>query len=107
MIRRICITLAALAAGVATAEEKPRPDPADARAKVPPADYRSAFEGYRAFADEQLGDWRRANEEVGIAGGHAGHRPGQDAGPPTAKPQPGPAESAPRPQGHDRGGRHP
>jgi hypothetical protein len=50
-------------------------------------EYRSAFEGFRSFAAEELRDWRKANEEVGSAGGHAGHKPGQDPGarPPVTK----------------------
>jgi hypothetical protein len=75
----------------------------DPRAKVPPVEFRSAFEGYKPFADQEMGDWRKANEEVGAAGGHAGHRPGQGAGTQTSKPQPGSAkksEGAPADQGH-------
>jgi hypothetical protein len=64
MVRSICIALAALAAGVAAAQEARRPDPADLKAKVPPVEYRSAFEGYRPFADQELRDWRKANAEV-------------------------------------------
>ena len=53
------------------------PSPADAQAKAAPVEYRSALDGYRPFADQDLQDWRRANEEVGAAGGHKGHGPGQ------------------------------
>lgn len=48
--------------------------PGDPQAKVQPVEYRSAFEGYRAFVDQDLQDWRRANDEVGAAGGPAEHR---------------------------------
>ncbi|HJS77423.1 MAG TPA: hypothetical protein VJ778_08445 [Burkholderiales bacterium] len=46
----------------------------EAQVKVPAFEYRSAFEAYRAFKDEELRDWRGANDEVGAAGGHAGHK---------------------------------
>jgi len=77
---------------------------------VPPVEFRSAFDGYRPYADPDLRDWRRSNEEVGAAGGHAGRRSGQGAGNESSKPQPGnperssaPAEKsegAPAHQGH-------
>jgi hypothetical protein len=50
-----------------------------------------------------LRDWRRANEEVGVGGGHAGHRPGQGPGRQTTKPEPGKPEKnrvAPAHEGH-------
>lgn len=85
---------ALLFAGIAVAQGDGRPDPLDPRAKVPPVEFRSAFEGYRPYADQELRDWRKSNEEVGTAGGHGGaHRPGQSAGK-TSKPQPG------KPEGH-------
>ena len=46
--------------------------PADPAAPVPAAPYRSAFEGYRPFKEEQIVDWRTLNAEVGAAGGHIG-----------------------------------
>ena len=59
-----------------------RSGPTSPEAEVPPVTFRSAFENYRPFADQDLQDWRRANEEVGAAGGHAGlQRP--------SKPEPG------------------
>ena len=89
---------AMLCAGAAVAQSAGRADPRDPQAKVPPVEYRSAFEGYRPFADQDLRDWRHANEEVGrqaskpapdkpeasrgpsdkgdapAAGGHGGHK---------------------------------
>ena len=56
----------------------------DPKAKVAPAQYRSAFEGYRPFGDEAQREWRKANEEV---------RAGK-----ASKPQPGKPESS----GHGR-----
>ena len=79
--------------GVAAAQSEGRSDPRDPGTKVPPVEFRSAFEGYRPFAEQDLRDWRKSNEEVGAAGGHAGHRPGQGAGKPTSKPPPGKPES--------------
>lgn len=64
----------------------------DPEVKVPPTQYRSAFEGYKPFAEQDLADWRKANDDVRAAGGHAGHRPGQGPGKETSKPQPGKPE---------------
>jgi len=68
---------ALLFAGAVSAQSAGRPNPANPQASVPPVEYRSAFEGYRPFVEEHLRDWRKSNEEVGAAGGQAGHRPGQ------------------------------
>lgn len=62
MQRSLFIALA-LAAGAAVAGERP-PEPADPRVKVPPAGYRSAFEGYRPYAEEKLAPWRESNDAV-------------------------------------------
>jgi hypothetical protein len=61
----------------------------DPKAKVPPVHFRSALDGYRAFAAQGLADWRKANEEV-VRGRE------------TPKPQPGKPESsgAPAHGGH-------
>ena len=79
---------ALLLAGVVAAQSAGRTNPADPQAKVPPVEYRSAFEGYRPFAEEDLRDWRKSNDEVGAAGDHTVHRPGQGPGRQTTKPQP-------------------
>jgi hypothetical protein len=73
------VALALLLAGAAAAQSDNRPDPLDPQSKVPPVEFRSAFEGYRPFADQDLRDWRKANEEVGTAGGDAAG-PGQGTG---------------------------
>lgn len=78
-----------LFAGAAAAQQNGRPDPRDPRAEAAPVEYRSALEGYRPYAEPELRDWRKSNDEVGAAGGHAGHRPGQGEGAQTSKPQPG------------------
>ena len=80
---------ALLFAGAAAAQQDGRPDPGDQRGKAPPVEYRSVLEGYRSYAEPELRDWRKSNEEVGAAGGHAGQRPGQPERPQTSKPQPG------------------
>ena len=85
-MRIIVIALPALLyAGTAIAQGDPR----DPRAKAPPVEFRSAFEGYKPFADQELRDWRKSNEEIGVAGGHTDHGSGQASGKPTSKPQPG------------------
>lgn len=44
--------------------------------------YRSALDGYRSWrADEQLADWKRANDEMKGLGGHAGHLRGAPRAP--------------------------
>jgi hypothetical protein len=75
-------------AGTAVAQSDGRPDPRGPKVKVPPVEYRSAFEGYRPYAEPEPRDWRRSNEEVGAAGAHAGHRPRQGEGAQTSKPAP-------------------
>lgn len=72
-MRKTALVALALAAGAAAAQDAPRPDPRDPSAAVPPTAYRSAFEGYRPFADAQVQDWRKANEQAGALGGHKGH----------------------------------
>lgn len=101
---------ALLFAGSAAAQDAGRTNPLDPQAKVPPVEFRSAFEGYRPFVEQERRDWREANEEVGAAGSHAGHRPGQGAGEQTSKPQPGKPESSggavEKPQGAPSHGDH-
>ena len=89
-MRFILVALPALLiAGTGAAQDTARPDPRDARAKVPSVEFRSALEGYRPYSEPQPRDWRQANDEVGAGGGHLGHRPGQGPGKATSKPQPG------------------
>jgi len=78
---------ALIVAGAATAQGADRRDALDARASTPRIEYRSAFDGYRPFAERDLRDWRTANEEVREAGGP--HKPGRGSGQQTSKPQPG------------------
>lgn len=101
VMRTIYVVVPALLfAGLAVAQGDGRSDPRDSKAKVPSVVFRSTFEGYRPYADQDLRDWRRSNEEVGAAGGHAGHRPGQGPGRETSKPQPGKPESSGGHGGH-------
>ena len=95
-MRRLFPALSALLlAGAAVAQGAGGASVLDPQAKVPPVEFRSAFKDYRPFSDQELRDWRSANEEVGAAGGHAGHRPGQGAGRESAKPQPETSGKAP------------
>ena len=82
MHKRFLIALVAVAAGGAGAQGG-RTDPAEPKVKVTPLEYRSAFEGYRPFAEEKPAPWRDANEAVKGNVGHAGHAPK-----PPAKPKP-------------------
>ena len=79
----ISVVLALSLAGAAAAKDG-RPSALDPRAKAAPVEFRSAFEGYRRFAEQDLADWRRANDEVRAAAskpqpskpensGHGGH----------------------------------
>ena len=65
---------ALLLAGCAGGQADIQSGPLDEQAKVPAVEYRSAFEGFRPFREEELQDWRGANDEVGAAGGQAGHK---------------------------------
>jgi hypothetical protein len=66
------LALAALAAGIAVAQEHERPDPADPQAPVTPVPYKSAFEGYRGLEEPKPTPWRVANDEAARVGGHIG-----------------------------------
>jgi hypothetical protein len=68
---------ALLFAGLAVAQSDGRSDPRDAKAKAPPVEFRSALEGYRPYAEQDLRDWRKSNADVGAAAK------------PAPKPQPG------------------
>ena len=89
----VAVLPALLCAGMAVAQGDDRRDPRDARAKVPAVEHRSAFDGYRQYADPELRDWRKSNEEVGAAGGRAGDR--TDTGSGSEPSTPRPTEPAP------------
>lgn len=99
MRRASFVVPALLAAGLAGAQGAERPNPLDPKAQTPRVEFRSAFEGYRSFAEPESRDWRKANEQVREAGGHAGHKPGQGAGQQTSKPKPGSPDASGQ-QGH-------
>ena len=63
-----------LLAGCTASQNPSRPDVTDSRVQVPAIEFRTAFDGYRPFAEEEQKDWRKANEEVGAAGGHGDHK---------------------------------
>ncbi len=66
--------ITALALSHAHAAE-PRATPltaADANARVPDTQYRSAFTGYQPFREQKLAPWRELNDDVHKAGGHIG-----------------------------------
>ena len=86
-MRIIFVAPALLCAGLAVAQSGDRPDARDPRAKAPPVEYRSAFEGYRPYAEAEARDWRKSNEEVGR--------------PASAKPQPA-KPAAPGHEGHHK-----
>jgi hypothetical protein len=81
--------------------------PASAAASGVGLNYRSAFDGYRGFAQQPVVSWRGANDLVGRIGGWQAYaREGQGGAgsepvkaPPAAKPA-APAASAPPPTGH-------
>jgi hypothetical protein len=87
---------ALLIAGTAVANGDGQRDATDPKAKARGVEYRSAFEGYRPYADQELRDWRKSNADVRDAGGHAGHQRGQGPGQPAPKPRPGSPESSGR-----------
>ena len=78
-----------LFAGLALAQGAKPSDPRDPKARVPPVEFRSAFEGFRPYADQELRDWRKSNEEVGKG-------PGNEK----SKPQPGKPETSGGHGGH-------
>ena len=96
------------------ASAQPRPDPGDPEARVPAAVYRSPFADYRALGEETVGNWRRANDEVGRIGGWREYaREVQEAdssskapGAPAAKPSPAPTQKGGH-EGHPTPGKKP
>ena len=90
MQRSIFAALVALATATAAGQETPRPDPADPRVKVPGVEYRSAFAGFRPFAEEKVAPWRESNEAAKDARSHGGDAPpSAEKSRPAPKPPPG------------------
>lgn len=103
-MKSVSTFFAALAALYTTAvpAQPARPAPLDSAAKSPPVQYRSAFENYQPFKEQEIANWRAANDEVREAAGHKGHAPGQGTGenaPP--KPPAGQPQKAPAAKGHE------
>ena len=65
-IRTIALGAIVAAASLAAVAQTAPPGPAPAQ---PEGGYSSAFEGYRPFAADEVGDWRKANETVREIGG--------------------------------------
>ncbi len=61
----VALLSATLLAGYATAQTAP---PAIAPVATPVA-YKSAFEGYQAYSDDKMTNWKAANDEVSRIGG--------------------------------------
>ena len=63
----VALTTIAAAAGAQTAA----PAAADPQVAIGAADsgYRSSFDGYQRFTQEQVGSWKDANDNVGRIGG--------------------------------------
>lgn len=109
--RTIGLAVAALAASLAAGAQPSVPAPGGQGAPVAQPTYSSAFEGYKSFSANEVGDWRKANEtarEIGgwrayareIQGGstQGGSHEGHSA--PSARPAaPPPAPAAPGAQG--------
>jgi hypothetical protein len=69
-MRRLLVLLAA--AGAGCAQTVTGPEPALVSANAPKLEYRSAFDGYRSFAEDKPVPWRDANEAVKESD-HRGH----------------------------------
>ncbi|MEJ5989083.1 hypothetical protein WG902_03715 [Ramlibacter sp. PS3R-8] len=104
-IRTIALGAIAAAASWATIAQTAAPAPA---APQPQGAYSSAFEGYRPFAADEVGDWRKANETVREIGGWRAYAREIRGGPQGAAQQGGvaapaapaaPAPAAPAPAG--------
>jgi hypothetical protein len=74
MKRLIVVTMACFASA-SVAQSDPGQDASDPSARVPPVGHRSAFAGYRPYAEQEHLSWREANEEMRRLGGHRGHVP--------------------------------
>ena len=114
-VRHLFLGAAATAlASVLAHAQAPSPSMASEPSSSARLEYRSAFEGYRAYQEPEARSWRASNEEAAALGGHAGHlkSPMKSTVPPASKPeattQPGDSASqpmtpaAPGHQGHGK-----
>lgn len=85
-MHRTSIALAVLAPALAMAGPE-FPDPANAKAAVPPLRYESVIPSTQA-PDAKPGSWKELNEAVGRLGGHGGHLKAIESPPPPAKDPP-------------------
>jgi hypothetical protein len=90
---------ASLAAGAQTAAPAPAPSQQAAPAAAQSAPYSSAFEGYRSFFADEVGDWRKANDTVREIGGWRAYAREIQGG---SQSPPGAAAPANPHQGHAR-----
>jgi hypothetical protein len=88
MKKCLLFLLSAIAAGAGCAQTSAGSDRVAPVADASALEYRSAFDGYRAFTEDKVMPWREANETVKDAGDHASHGVKPEAKP-TAKPQSG------------------
>jgi hypothetical protein len=72
-MRQVTLALLAISAcGAAFAQSEGKDDPRAPEARVPAVTYRSAFQDYRPYREQELASWRAVNEEVARVGGHVG-----------------------------------
>jgi hypothetical protein len=87
MSKAVLFVPALVVAGVVAAQNAEPPNAHDPKAKVPPVEHRSAFEGYQRYSEPEVSRWRERNDEVGRVGGHVGmHRQQGGASKPAPKP---------------------
>ena len=72
MKRAIVLLLMACAGGAAFAQSEAKVPAAQPDVPVPAVKYRSAFEDYRPYREQEIATWREVNDEVARIGGHAG-----------------------------------
>ena len=63
-MRTLLFAAASIVAAAAGAQGGSREKVLEPQSKAPPVPFRSALEGYKPYADQEPGDWRKANEEV-------------------------------------------
>jgi hypothetical protein len=99
LIRTALAAVASACAATALAQER-----------TGPLEYRSAFAGYRSFEEPEGRNWRDANEEARMLGGHVGQLksapPMQPRGQDTARPAPQTTPAKPKSaEGHQGHGK--
>ena len=105
-----CLVMAssALSATALAQQSAPLPPPSLVLDGAPSSVYRSAWSGYRPFADEKVISWREANDEVRRIGGWRAYLRESQEGQSSAKPSaaskdsgtPAPSDAGAA-QGHD------